>query len=151
MTLIETSMADEWLAQLQANGFRVTHPRKVIVEELVNSQRALEPVDLFAICRKRDPKLGLVTVYRTLDQLEQLGLIQRVHQADGCHTVMRKQNGHEHLLVCTVCGKTVPFNGDNFENLSRQVANDTGFAVSDHMLQFFGICPECQKVEKKAS
>jgi len=63
-------------------------------------------------------------------------LIQRVHQADGCHTVMRKQNGHEHLLVCTSCGRTVTFCGDNFESLSSKVASETGFAVSDHMLQF---------------
>jgi Fe2+ or Zn2+ uptake regulation protein len=140
----EHPLVKEWLSQLQANGYRITHARRVIVEELVKSQKALEPVDLFTICRKKDPALGLVTIYRTLDQLDQLGLIQRVHQADGCHTVMRKQNGHEHLLVCTSCGRTVTFCGDNFESLSSKVASETGFAVSDHMLQFFGICPECQ-------
>jgi Fe2+ or Zn2+ uptake regulation protein len=137
-------LVNEWLLQLQENGFRITHPRRVIVEELLTSEKALEPVDLYAACRRRDPKLGLVTVYRTLDQLEQLDLIQRVHQADGCHTVMRKQNGHEHLLVCTSCGKTVTFCGDNFESLSNQVASETGFTVKDHMLQLFGLCPDCQ-------
>jgi len=87
----EHPLVKEWLSQLQANGYRITHARRVIVEELVKSQKALEPVDLFTICRKKDPALGLVTIYRTLDQLDQLGLIQRVHQADGCHTVMRSK------------------------------------------------------------
>jgi len=68
-----------------------------------------------------------VTVYRTLEQLEVLGLIQRVHQPDGCHTIMRKQSGHEHLLICTSCGKAVTFHGDNFDDLSHEVAADTGF------------------------
>ena len=137
-------ITDQWLNCLLAGGYRITTQRRIIVEELVKAQRALDPVDLFAVCRKRDPGLGLVTVYRTLEQLELLGLIQRVHRSDGCHMIMRKNDGHEHLLICTSCGKTVSFQGDHLEQLSSQVAEETGFSVDDHMLQLFGLCPDCR-------
>jgi Fe2+ or Zn2+ uptake regulation protein len=58
---------------------------------------------------------------------------------------MRKQSGHEHLLICTSCGKAVTFHGDNFDDLSHEVAADTGFSIQDHMLQLFGLCPDCQE------
>ena len=141
---MEKSLANEWLTRLQANGYRITRARRIIVEELAAAQKVMDAVDLFASCRTKDPELGLVTVYRTLEQLEVLGLIQRVHQPDGCHTIMRKQSGHEHLLICTSCGKAVTFHGDNFDDLSHEVAADTGFSIQDHMLQLFGLCPDCQ-------
>ena len=145
------SLSDEWLTQIRADGYRITRSRRIIVEELATSQKALDPVDLFTLCRKKDPGLGLVTVYRTLEQLELLGLIHRVHQPDGCHTIVRKQNGHEHVLICTSCGKAVTFKGDNIDNLSARVAADTGFAIQDHMLQLFGLCPDCQKTNQESS
>lgn len=138
------TLASQWLASLQKSGCRITSARNIIVEELTCAQRALEPADLYALCRKKDPHLGLVTVYRTLEQLESLGLIQRVHRSDGCHMIMRKNDGHEHLLICTSCGKTVSFQGDHLELLFDRVALETGFSVEDHMLQLFGLCPECR-------
>ena len=146
--MVKKSLSVEWLAQIRADGYRITRSRRIIVEELASSQKALDPADLFTLCRQKDPGLGLVTVYRTLEQLELLGLIHRVHQPIGCHTIVRKQNGHEHVLICTSCGKAVTFNGDNIDNLSARVAADTGFSIQDHMLQFFGLCPECQKINR---
>lgn len=139
------NMIQQWLGMLESSGCRVTQARKLIVSELATSQRGLEPVELYEQCRKRDPKIGLVTVYRTLERLEKLGLIQRVHQSDGCHMVIRKSEGHEHLLLCTSCGKAIYFNGDDLTPLTAKVAEETGFTVTDHWLQFFGICPDCQK------
>lgn len=138
----------QWLEQLESSGCRITAARRLIVEILIRSQCGLEPVSLYEQCRKRDPKIGLVTVYRTLERLEKLGLIQRVHQADGCHMVIRKNEGHEHLLLCTSCGKAVYFNGDDLEPLLKKVTTETGFAITDHWLQFFGLCPECSKKTK---
>lgn len=138
-------LTNQWLNQLGSSGCRITPARKLIVEELIQSQRGVEPVDLYDQCRKHDPRLGLVTVYRTLERLEKLGLIQRVHQSDGCHMFIRKSEGHEHLLLCTSCGKAVYFEGDDLELLLKKVAKESGFTISDHWLQFFGLCPECQK------
>lgn len=132
-----------WLEQLQNSGYRVTRPRRVIVELLAESQHALGPIQLFDLGRAQYPGLGLVTVYRTLEKLEELGLIQKVHLPEGCHRYLRAAQGHEHLLLCTRCGQVVFFEGDDLQPLTDKVSRRTGFQIDDHWLQFFGLCPNC--------
>ena len=145
------STAEIWLEKLQRHGYRVTAPRRAIVEQILISEHALEPVALFDRTRLAHPGIGLVTVYRTLEKLEELGLIQRVHQENGCHMVMRAAVGHQHYLVCTSCGKTILFKGDDVTDLISNVEKDTGFKVADHWLQFMGECPACKAVRSKNS
>lgn len=141
---------DHWLDILEQNGCRITSPRRVIVETLLGSPRALEPVEIYDLARKSNPGIGLVTVYRTLETLENLGLIQRIHRDDGCHMVMPAVDGHQHYLVCITCGKTTHFQGDDLEALFARVESRTGYQVSDHWLQLFGTCPECRSAASKA-
>jgi len=75
---------NSWLNQLQSTGCRLTGARRVVVQVMESSQRALTPVEVYDAARKQDPHIGLVTVYRTLEKLEDLGLIQRVHQTKDC-------------------------------------------------------------------
>ena len=140
-----SALSNQWLQVLQADGCRITQSRKVIVDLLLNSDRALGPIEIYDLARKEYPALGLVTVYRTLEKLEALGLIQRVHLPDGCHRYLRSTQGHEHLLLCTQCGKVVTFSGDNFSKLSDRVSQNTGFLIQEHWLQLFGVCPDCRK------
>ncbi len=113
-------LSEEWLTQLQTSGYRLTKPLRVLVDLLVNATRALGPIDLYDLGRREYPKMGLVTVYRTLEKLEELGLITRVHQSNGCHAYLRAANGHEHILLCTRCGQVVYFAGDDLTNLIEQ-------------------------------
>lgn len=138
-------LPDQWLQALQNDGCRITHSRKVIVNLLIQSDRALGPIEIYDLARKEYPALGLVTVYRTLEKLEELGLIQRVHMPDGCHRYLKSAQGHEHLLLCTKCGKTVTFSGDDLNQLNTSVSQKTGFVIQDHWLQLFGLCPKCQE------
>ncbi len=140
----ELSLTDQWLAQIQGMGYRLTKPLRVIVELLANSPRALGPIDLYDLGRKEYPRLGLVTVYRTLDKLEELGLVQRVHQAGGCHMYLRAAQGHEHLLLCTRCGRVGYFSGDDLTPLINATARDSGFVIQEHWLQLYGLCANCQ-------
>ena len=72
-----------WLAQLNENGYRLTGARRAVAETMANSDRALTPIEVYDMARKAYPALGFVTVYRTLEALEETGLIQRVHQPAG--------------------------------------------------------------------
>ena len=76
---------EQWVSILQNNGCRITAPRRAILRVIAESPRALQPGEIFELSRVKHPSIGLVTVYRTLEQLEKLGLIQRVHRDDGCH------------------------------------------------------------------
>jgi Fe2+ or Zn2+ uptake regulation protein len=134
---------DQWVNILQDNGCRITAPRRAIIQVITESPRALQPNEVYELSRARHAGIGLVTVYRTLDRLEELGLIQRVHREDGCHLLMPAANGHEHYLVCTGCGRTILFEGDDLGALVAKVESGTGYQVSDHWLQLFGTCPQC--------
>jgi Fur family transcriptional regulator, ferric uptake regulator len=134
----------EWLARLQENGYRLTAPRQAVVEIIACSHKVLSPLEVFELARKRYPKLGLVTVYRTFDKLEELGLIQRVHRPNGCQTFTTAFSGHQHLLICNSCGRTEFFEGDNIDQLVDRVGSSSGFQVQEHWLQLFGLCAECQ-------
>jgi Fur family ferric uptake transcriptional regulator len=104
----------EWLDCLKGSGYRITSPRRAVVDALANSERALNAAEIFDIAREQYPSLGLVSVYRTLEKLEELGLIQRVHHPDGCQAFIAGFTGHQHLLICQNCGRTQFFEGDAF-------------------------------------
>lgn len=134
-----------WLIQLNEQGYRLTEARRAVVEIMANSTQALTPIEIFDEARGAHPALGLVTVYRTLEALEEQSLIQRVHQPQGCQAFITAPAGHQHLLLCRKCGETALFEGDDLETLIKSIARKTGFEISEHWLQLFGLCPGCRK------
>lgn len=138
------SHVDQWLEKLQNSGYRLTGPRYIVAEILAQSERALSPLEVYEHARQQYPTLGLVSVYRTIEKLEALGLIQRVHQPDKCQAYIAAFSGHEHLLVCSSCGLAEFFQGDDLAPLVRRVERESGYRVDEHWLQFFGLCKSCQ-------
>ena len=136
--------SDLWLTQLQENGYRITAARRAVVESIEQSTRALTPVEVFDKARQQYPALGLVSVYRTLEKLEELHIIQRVHQPQGCQAFIAASHRHEHLLLCQNCGKVTFFEGDDLEALMTSISNKTGYQIREHWLQLFGVCQACQ-------
>lgn len=133
-----------WLNSLQANGYRLTGARKAVVEAVAESPRALTPLEVYDMARASYPDLGLVSVYRTLEKLEELRLIQRVHQPGGCQAFISASQGHQHLLLCESCGQITYFEGDDLEELMSGIARQSGYKIRDHWLQLFGLCKACQ-------
>ena len=146
MTEQNTPSLQEWFHRLQSSGYRLTTSRQSLVEIMAGTSKALSALELFDLGRKVHPGLGLVTVYRTLEKLEELGLVQRVHRSDGCHTYLRAAQEHEHLLICTTCGLAFFFSGDDLSELIESVARQTGFQIRDHWLQLFGTCKTCKSI-----
>ncbi len=136
--------AELWLTQLQENGYRLTAARRAVVEAIQNSTRALTPMEVFDMARKKYRALGLVSVYRTLEKLEELHLIQRVHQPQGCQAFTAESSGHKHLLLCQNCGRVTFFEGDDLDELIRTISKKTGYQVHEHWLQFLGLCQNCK-------
>jgi Fe2+ or Zn2+ uptake regulation protein len=92
-----------------------------------------------------------VSVYRTLDRLEELKLIQRVHLPQKCQAYIGAFEGHQHLLICQNCGLVEFFQGDNLENLVSRVEMESGYVVKEHWLQLFGLCGNCQDTGSSAA
>jgi len=136
--------AEAWLHQLQQSGYRLTAARRAVVETVAGSPRAITPLQVYDTARRRHRGLGLVSVYRTLERLEELGLVQRVHQPDSCQAFVPASRGHQHLLICSECGRTTHFEGDDLQPLIHSISRRTGYEIAEHWLQLFGLCEDCQ-------
>ncbi len=134
-----------WLVQLNEQGYRLTEARRAVVEIMAQSRHAITPIEIYDEARAAHPALGLVTVYRTLEALEEQRLIQRVHRPEGCQAFIPAPSGHQHLLLCRQCGQAAVFEGDDLDTLIRSIARKTGFQITEHWLQLFGLCPNCRK------
>jgi Fur family transcriptional regulator, ferric uptake regulator len=133
-----------WLTTLHDHGYRLTEARRAVVETVARSTRALTPVQVYDAARRRYRGLGLVSVYRTLEKLEELHLVQRVHQPEGCQAFISASQGHQHLLLCQRCGRVTFFEGDDLDVLIGSLAARTGYQIREHWLQLFGLCADCK-------
>ena len=137
-------IANTWLTQLQEHGYRLTEARRAVVKTVAATDRALTPIEVFDSARAQNPALGLVTVYRTLEKLEELHLIQRVHQPQGCQAFIAASQAHQHLLLCQSCGQVKFFEGDDLDSLIAAISKKTGYQIREHWLQLFGLCETCR-------
>ncbi len=136
--------AEVWLTQLHENGYRLTAARRAVVETVAASTHALSPLEVYDAARKHYRGLGLVSVYRTLEKLEELRLVQRVHQPEGCQAFIAAGDGHQHLLLCRRCGQVTFFEGDDLDNLINSISRKSGYQIREHWLQLFGLCRNCR-------
>ncbi len=130
--------------QLRAAGRRLTPQRQAVLRIVAESAEVLRPADVYARAQAAGQRLGLTTVYRTLDILTELGLVQRLHQADGGQCYAASGQGHRHQLVCSGCGQVVEFTDCNLADLHQRLAQRTHFRIENHWLQFSGRCEACQ-------
>ncbi len=136
--------------KLRDRGYRMTAARQAILNVLLSSTRPLSPAELHQRAREKYQGVGLVTVYRTIEALIDLGVLRRVHREDGCHGYVYVGYGHRHIAVCRICGKVIVFPGsEDVLALEEKLWQETGFRVDDHLLQFVGVCAECQAREKE--
>ena len=139
----------EWEERLAEAGRRITAPRRAVMQVLIESDAPLSPQEVLKQAQTVHQSLGLVTVYRTLTLLSELDLVRRAHRDDGCHGYLLASPGHRHALICQSCGRAVEFQGeDDIHTLIERVEAGTGYRVDSHLLQLFGLCPECREAER---
>ncbi len=134
---------------LKQRGYKLTPQRRAVLNIIAASQDHLTPVDIHERTRREYPGIGLVTVYRTLAILAELGLICEVHAGGSCRSyLMRRPLEHHHHLICSECGKVIDFADCDLDKLEQRLSRATGFKVEAHLLEFLGRCSDCQ--EEKA-
>lgn len=136
---------EEILGQLSERGFRITRARRAIIHVFTEESERLTPSRLVELARRHCPTVGLVTAYRTLDILAQLGFVRRIHSDNGCHAYAAVEHGHRHHVICRHCGRVVEFEGCDLSDLLERVTQETGFLISEHMLELAGECPQCRQ------
>ena len=135
------------IAALKQHGYKLTPQRRVVIRAIASSQDHLTPATIHKKACQDSPGIGLVTVYRTLGILAQLGLICELHGGGICHSYTIGAPGHHHHLVCSNCGVVVDFTGHDLSDLEQSLSKESGFRIDDHLLEFVGLCQACQKVK----
>ncbi|MEL7637705.1 MAG: Fur family transcriptional regulator [Anaerolineaceae bacterium] len=136
----------DWKAILSQKGYRLSEPRKRVMALLESAKVALTPQQIHQELQQKDCELGLVSVYRTLELLTKLELVTVVYDPQRNPGYILSTTGHHHHIVCQECHKALEFSGSNDINeLVHRVEEETLFRVSDHLLQLFGLCPDCQQ------
>lgn len=131
--------------QFRAGGYKLTQPRQAILRALLAAPCPLSPAEILDRGQAFYTNLGLVTVYRTLEIMESIGIARPVHLADGCHGYALATPGHTHHVVCDRCHAVVEITGCELGGFLDSVAERTGYAITGHWLEIAGICPNCQK------
>ncbi len=138
-----------FLEHIQKAGLRRTSQRDLIMEVFLRTEEHLTSEDLYWLVQKDDPSIGHTTVYRTLKLLTEAGLAREVRFGDN-KTYYEHHYNHEHHdhMICTQCGKVIEFFSPEIEALQDQTADEFEFKTTHHSLRIWGICKECQVIEK---
>jgi len=122
---------------------RNTRQRTAVSALLAKLEGFHSAQELHAMLRQRGERVGLTTVYRTLQGLADAGEIDVMRPPCGEHLYRRCSEGHHHHLVCRRCGRTVEVAGPTVEKWAERVAAEHGYAEVSHTLEIFGCCPAC--------
>lgn len=131
--------------ELRRAGLKITLPRVKILEILENSkQRHLSAEEVYRLLIESGDDVGLATVYRVLTQFESAGLVSR-HNFEGNTAVYEVNHGEHHdHLVCVKCSRVEEFVDKEIESRQVEIAANAGFKMTDHALNIYGLCRDCQ-------
>lgn len=127
--------------------YKLTPQREVTLRVLLeNESDHLSAEDVFMKVKDKYPEIGLATVYRTLELLNELKILDKINFGDGVSRYDLRKEGAEHFhhhLVCINCGSVEEIEEDLLGDVEKKVENDFQFKITDHRLTFHGICRTC--------
>jgi len=144
------SQLKEICERLSEKDYKLTPQRQVILRAFLDhAEKHLSADDVYNIVRKSNPEVGLATVYRTLDLLAELGILQKMDFGDGRsrYEFAEEEIHHHHHLICVSCGKVIEFEDDLMESLECMIGRKCGFKIIDHEVKFYGHCKDCRRDE----
>ena len=136
-------MSQTWDDTLRASGYRVTPQRQLILEAVTRLEHAT-PEEIYAEVRQTAVGLNLSTVYRTLELLEQIGLVTHTHLGHGAHRYHLAADAQHVHLVCRACDAIIQLDPAAVAPLVRALDADHGFETDVGHLTVFGTCADCR-------
>ncbi len=134
---------------LRARGLRLTEARRAVLQIVSTSAVHLPVAEVHRRALRVAPGIGLASVYRTIDLLNRLGLIKRVHVDDRHRHYAAATEGHGHHLVCRACGRVVEFSECQVEAIVKVLARRTRFVIEGHSIELYGRCPDCRPSNRR--
>jgi Fur family transcriptional regulator, ferric uptake regulator len=143
---VEETWEEHAAATLRAAGFRSGGARARVLELLASETCCLGAQEIFERLRDDRRPVGIASVYRALEVLVELRLVQRVDLGEGVarFEARRPDGEHHHHVVCDDCGRVDVFSDDSLEAALTRVADGVGFAVDAHDVVLHGACGDCR-------
>lgn len=148
--LLEREILDEQSLKriIRDMGLKVTGQRLAILDALSCGRTHVTAQEVFEVIEKKHPDMGFATVYRFLRKLTEQGFASEVRMGGLPARYELKSKTHHDHLTCTNCSKIVEFENQKIELLQEEVAKSHGFLLTDHLLELYGVCEECQTSKK---
>lgn len=141
--------------ELHAEGYKLTPQREATLTVLLEREKDhLSAEDVFLLVKEKAPEIGLATVYRTLELLNEIKVVDKINFGDGVARYDLRKEGVEHFhhhLVCMECGSVEEILEDLLSDVEKTIEEQWNFQVKDHRLTFHGICIKCQDAQGKAN
>lgn len=141
--------SESWSANAQQvlaqNGRHTGQARKALLELLDSQTCALSAIEIEGSLRESKRSVARASIYRILDELERLHLVQKVQVGHDIarYEPIRSGEGHHHHLVCDSCGTITPFTDDGLEDAIRKVSRRLPMDVAEHEIVLRGACQTC--------
>ncbi len=125
-------------------GYRLTEPRRVVAGLIAEQTGHFTAPDLEDVVRDRRLGISRATLFRALDLLTELGLVERLDLPTGEHAYVPCARSHHHHVVCSVCGRTAEVEDCGVAEAVSEVGRRSGYRIDSHRLELFGLCRRCQ-------
>jgi Fur family ferric uptake transcriptional regulator len=136
-------MAQTWDDTLRAGGYRVTPQRQLVLEAVAKLEHAT-PEEIYAEVRQTARGVNVSTVYRTLELLENIGLVKHSHIFHGAPRYHLAEDAHHVHLVCRLCERVIQVDQSDVSPLVSTLERNHGFLTDVGHLTVFGLCADCQ-------
>jgi Fur family ferric uptake transcriptional regulator len=136
-----------WRSYLERKGLKTTQQREAIVDAFLRTSGHVALEDLLSSARRKHPRVGLATVYRTVKLLEEAGIAAARHFGPGqtLYEISEGRAHHDHL-ICDACGFIIEFESNEIEKLQDTAARRLGFNVLRHRHELFGVCEKTRGI-----
>ena len=131
-------------AALRGRGGRMTRSRRALLQLIERAPRPLSPRELHRELRRRGTPIDVVSVYRNVSALLDLGLLHRVLGSAAVRPCAGREPGCHHAVSCTSCGSAREFHSRRLQRALGDVRRTTGFSVQEHLLELRGLCAACR-------
>lgn len=141
--MIDTSTI---VGAFEGAGYRLTAPRRALASLIAGREGHFTADELLVASRRGRLGLGRATIFRSLDLLANLGVVERLDLLSGEHAFVACEPAHHHHVVCSSCGRSAGVADLGLDRVAEAVGRATGFRVDTHRLELFGLCPSCQQL-----
>lgn len=144
------NLKDKFKRKLAENNYKLTKQREIILDTILKKENwHFTAEELFSAVRIKDENIGMATVYRSLELMEDLNIIHVLDFNDDSRKYeIYLEDSHHHHLICKGCGKLIEFSDQDIDYFESELEEKYDFVITEHKLRFYGFCKKCRETQK---